>query len=513
MILSYRLCDILSFMEKRTIKSANIHVFGKCNYRCEHCFDRHLTHRYLAPEEWQPVLNYLKSQGITKINFAGGEPTLYPHLRELIAKVKEMGFTTSIVSNGSGIDEEWMKKYQGLFDWIGLSIDSPEEEDEILIGRHCTGIAHLENVKKVSQLARKNGMKVKLNITVVRKSCMKDFRPIIDAVNPDRVKAFRALTLKNANDDVPDTWSITNEQFEQFRKLHEGYHNLIVEDNSDMIGTYLMFDPLGRWMTNDGGEKKFRPFEELLRDGMESVLDVDRYYGRKAVYEWETGKTANRRGLPMVRAAVFGISRAGKNYTINGAVERLASNGLQYRHVSMIGTVHELLGGKKLRDMNMSEKLELMERVHFKIDMAASEGNIIVDEHYAFPETYGGKKIDSEYVNERLPDIIVSDDDLDREYRVVLDESEIPKYDIVFFLDINPETVLGRFRNSKGDKHNDAITIGDIRCWSVFERYCLKALCESYDVPFVRLTDPQTASEMIADCIMGMYGTDYIARI
>jgi len=204
----------------------------------------------LKPEEWQPVLDYLKEQGITKINFAGGEPTVYPHLKELATKVKSMGFTVSIVSNGSRMDETWMKEFQGIMDWIGLSIDSPCEEDEVLIGRHCKGLNHLENVKKVAELAHAYGMKVKLNITVVKKSCEKDFRDFIRQIKPERIKAFRALTLKGANDDIPDVWSITDEEFTTFKKLHEGC-GIIFEDTDDIINTYLMFDPMGRWMIDD----------------------------------------------------------------------------------------------------------------------------------------------------------------------------------------------------------------------------------------------------------------------
>ena len=271
---------------KLRIKSANLHVCGGCTYHCEHCFDRCLTKKYLKPEEWQPVLDYLKEQGITKINFAGGEPTIYPYLKGLATLVKAMGFTASIVSNGSVIDEAWIKEYCGLIDWVGLSIDSPCEEDEVLIGRNCKGVNHLENVKKVAALARKYGMKVKLNITVVKRSCAKDFRDYIAQIKPDRVKAFRALTLKGANDDIPDVWSITDEEFSSFKRLHESVPGIVFEDNDDMTCSYLMFDPLGRWMTDDNGEKRFRPFEELVANGMESVVDVKRYYGRKAVYDW-----------------------------------------------------------------------------------------------------------------------------------------------------------------------------------------------------------------------------------
>ena len=130
-------------------------------------------------------------------------------------------------------------------------------------------------------------MKVKLNITVVRRSWNKDFHALIKEVGAERIKAFRALTLKNANDDRPDTWSITEEQYEQFKAAHRDTENMIFEDNSDMIGTYLMFDPLGRWMVNKDGKKRFLPFEQLCRDGLESMVDVDRYYGRNGVYGWD----------------------------------------------------------------------------------------------------------------------------------------------------------------------------------------------------------------------------------
>lgn len=268
------------------IKSANIHLTGICNYSCEHCFARCLSHKCLTPAQWEPIVDHLKRIGVTKINFAGGEPVLYPHLRELAAMIKSKGFTTSIVSNGSLMNEEWFNEMDGLIDWVGLSVDSPSEEDEILIGRHCHGVMHLDNVVRVAGLAHEHGMKVKLNITVVRKSWNKDFHQLASAMHPERTKVFRVLTLKNANDDIPDVWSITDEQFAEFKEKHRDIRNIVFEDESDMVCTYLMFDPLGRWMINKDKVKAFLPFETLRDEGADYVLDVERYYGREAVYEW-----------------------------------------------------------------------------------------------------------------------------------------------------------------------------------------------------------------------------------
>ena len=268
------------------IKSANIHVIGICNYHCQHCFDRCLTHQYMTPEEWKPTLNYLKEHSVEKINIAGGEPFLYPHLNDICRLLNNMGFKVSIVSNGSIITEQRLEEIHPYLDWLGLSIDSPDEEDEVVIGRCSDGCNHLDNVKKASEMAHKLGIKVKLNITAVRKSINKDFGSLIASIAPERVKVFRALTLKGANDDVPDTWSVSDMEFKSFKERHSELPNTVFEDNSDMIGSYLMFDPLGRWMVNKGGEKRFLPFEQLVRNGMESELEISRYYGRNAIYDW-----------------------------------------------------------------------------------------------------------------------------------------------------------------------------------------------------------------------------------
>jgi len=270
----------------RTILSANIHVYGGCNYRCNHCFATDLSNKYIPPTSWIPILKYLKLQGITKINIAGGEPTIYPDLLELCRIIKSMGFTVSIVSNGSILTEDIIAELSKYVSWIGLSVDSPDDSDEILIGRHADGINHIENIINVADIAHRHGIKVKLNITVVRHSWCKNFKDLIGKVNPERIKAFRALTLKNANDDRPDTWSITNEEYRTFVNTHKNIENMVFEDNEDMQGTYLMFDPLGRWMVNKGGVKRCLPFEKLVHDGFDSEVDVDRYYGRNAVYNW-----------------------------------------------------------------------------------------------------------------------------------------------------------------------------------------------------------------------------------
>ena len=200
-------------------------------------------------------------------------------------------------------------------------------------------------------------------------------------------------------------------------------------------------------------------------------------------------------GDTMDRIAVFGISRSGKDYTIEGAVERLAANGQKFTHISMIKVVYDFLNGRKLSNMNFEEKKKIMDKVHIEMDSMALVNNIIVDEHYCFPSYYGGKIIHTGYVDEKLPYTSCYDDELDMVYEVVFDKNEIRKYSHVFYLDINPEVVLDRFRSSDGVKKNDHITLQDIRNWMLFEKYNIQHLCYQYNIPFDCLKDPNTTSE------------------
>lgn len=55
----------------------------------------------------------LAAAGVSKITFVGGEPLLHPLLPELLAAAKGAGLVTSLVSNGSLLTEDWLRRMQG----------------------------------------------------------------------------------------------------------------------------------------------------------------------------------------------------------------------------------------------------------------------------------------------------------------------------------------------------------------------------------------------------------------
>ena len=84
------------------------------------------------------ALQMLKDAGMRKINFAGGEPFLYPKKLAMLcrfAKVNLQLESVSIITNGTKATEKWMRENSEYIDILGVSCDSFDEATNIQIGR------------------------------------------------------------------------------------------------------------------------------------------------------------------------------------------------------------------------------------------------------------------------------------------------------------------------------------------------------------------------------------------
>ena len=194
----------------------------------------------------------------------------------------------SIVSNASLINKDVLSDLEGALDWLGLSVDSISEDTERTLGRGCNGGNHIENVVSVADMAHRHKISVKLNITVVRQSVEDDFTDLICRIDPQRVKVFQMLSLRNVNPDADALYGVTDEEFESFRKRHSEIvlsngNSLIFEDNDVMEGSYLMLDPLGRVMTNSRKILKLQNLD-YLSGHWSDFLDDWKYILRDGLY-------------------------------------------------------------------------------------------------------------------------------------------------------------------------------------------------------------------------------------
>ena len=275
---------------KARVISANIHLTNRCNYDCIFCFSRGIDVSELSVDEWKRILNdMICRREISKINFAGGEPLLYRDLKECIRYTKQLGATTSIVTNGSRVDEKFLEDVSGYLDWIGFSIDSCLEKTEEALGRHSSGHRHLDHIIRISKTARNLGMHIKLNVAVTRPCLCDDFHQIIEDVNPDRVKFMQITKVPGTNSKGWAKTSVTPEEFEDFVKRHSNVllpfgFRPVFETSEDMIDSYLMIDPLGRVRLGTHGGYVYMPYDTYWNGSMN--VNYESYVRRGGIYDW-----------------------------------------------------------------------------------------------------------------------------------------------------------------------------------------------------------------------------------
>ena len=88
--------------------SMEIEFSRACNFRCAYCYlaDRTAGAGELSRAEIKEVILQAKELGARKIIILGGEPSIYPHLVEMLRYLGSLGLEIEMFTNGTGVTEE-----------------------------------------------------------------------------------------------------------------------------------------------------------------------------------------------------------------------------------------------------------------------------------------------------------------------------------------------------------------------------------------------------------------------
>lgn len=273
--------------------SVNFHFTRQCNYSCGFCFHTAKTSHMVPVDEAKRGLKLLSVAGMRKINFAGGEPFLYPkYLGSLVEYCKDhlQIESVSIVTNGSRVTDAFLASHGKHIDIIAVSCDSFDEQTNIKIGRGNG--SHLSTVLKVAKLCRLYGIKFKVNTVVNRFNFQEDMNRHIGIIQPFRWKCFQVLVIEDENNsdrtirDARD-YTISNEQFKYFCEVHSQNESFVAEANDVMKSSYLILDEYMRFLNKGIGA----PTQSILEVGVIAALrdvhwDENNFYSRGGIYDW-----------------------------------------------------------------------------------------------------------------------------------------------------------------------------------------------------------------------------------
>jgi MoaA/NifB/PqqE/SkfB family radical SAM enzyme len=162
---------------------AQLSVSDLCDHRCAMCpYHPPSEPPTLAPfggtrpglmslETFTRLVDDLHALGTRRVDLVGrGEPLLNPRIAEMVAHAKSRGFTVTLISNGSQLDERLAGALlQGGLDRLRVSLDAASAESYALIhvGESARAFARIQdNLRRLARLRNGRSTHITLSYTI-----------------------------------------------------------------------------------------------------------------------------------------------------------------------------------------------------------------------------------------------------------------------------------------------------------------------------------------------------------
>ncbi len=104
---------------------------GGCNFRCPFCHNAGLViGQEMETYGEEEILDYLKKRKglLDGVCITGGEPLLRTDIKEFIVKIKELGYSVKLDTNGSRPEKLRELIDEGLVDYVAMDVKSSMEQ-------------------------------------------------------------------------------------------------------------------------------------------------------------------------------------------------------------------------------------------------------------------------------------------------------------------------------------------------------------------------------------------------
>ncbi|MCL2198105.1 MAG: radical SAM protein [Defluviitaleaceae bacterium] len=138
----------------------------KCNLACANCYNRFSTPDFsgeLGLEQCMELGDTLYKNGVWIVQLTGGEPTSAPHVWELAAYLKRLGFYLSMGTNGVWDNGTMDKALASGLDWLIVSID----DEHLAQSKPLLKKGTLSAIESAKMFA-KAGRRVRINTLIQR---------------------------------------------------------------------------------------------------------------------------------------------------------------------------------------------------------------------------------------------------------------------------------------------------------------------------------------------------------
>ncbi len=143
----------------------NYYLTYRCNAKCGFCDIWERPSPYITLDNYRENLLHLKRLGVKVIDLTGGEPLLHREVDKLLQIAKNLGFITTLTTNGL-LYPKWSEKIKGLVDMLHFSLDSPHKEAHNI----SRGVNCFDHVVESIEIAKSLGERPDIIFTVFEKN-------------------------------------------------------------------------------------------------------------------------------------------------------------------------------------------------------------------------------------------------------------------------------------------------------------------------------------------------------
>lgn len=179
---------------------------GGCNFRCPFCHNASLV---LSPGECEKIseewfFEFLASRAgkLTGVCITGGEPTLYPDLKDFIKRIKDMSFAVKLDTNGTNPDLLSDLITLGLVDYVAMDIKNCREKYKATVGT----AVDIEKIERSVNILLSEKVDCEFRTTVVRElHSIEDFSAISEWIKG--AKRYFLQTFEDSGDLIKPGFS------------------------------------------------------------------------------------------------------------------------------------------------------------------------------------------------------------------------------------------------------------------------------------------------------------------
>jgi len=186
-----------------------------CNLRCHFCYfldrienEEHPEHAFISLDKAKAICRTLVDYyGNNSVDIQGGEPTLYPHIFDLVTYCVEIGLSPTLITNAqvlSNRDVAVRYKQAGIRDFL-VSVQGLGPVYDRIVGRPGAHIRQMKSLRNLQEV----GIPFRFN-TVLSKAALPQLQDIAELAIRTGAQAVNFLGFNPFNDQTTGRRSAEN---------------------------------------------------------------------------------------------------------------------------------------------------------------------------------------------------------------------------------------------------------------------------------------------------------------